>query len=316
MDAKLALSLASSIDPKALASLRDRNHDPAVAKAVAAQFGSFLMQGMLQDSDGSALAMADGTGGPAVNAMFASAMSRYAMSGDKLGLADMIYRSTAGQSQAPAAAPSTNQTAPPGPGISLTPYRLGNGHRPFGPPLGRMTPPATLSGMPKTSASLAAAGAAQAPAAKPAQSLPAEHSFWDWLGVPSLLHLIFSWAELPNRPRPARHRCRRQPPPGSRQRRPAPRRQPLTACPGRIAGRRPARRAAIGRRPPTPRVSRKIWRPPSNRRRGGWACRRAFSWPRRRSRPAGAIRLSATISSALRPVRHGRAPPSRPTRTK
>lgn len=107
MDAKLALSLASSIDPKALASLRDRNHDPAVAKAVAAQFGSFLMQGMLQDSDGSALAMADGTGGPAVNAMFTSAMSRYAMSGDKLGLADMIYRSTAGQSQAPAAAPST-----------------------------------------------------------------------------------------------------------------------------------------------------------------------------------------------------------------
>jgi flagellar protein FlgJ len=233
MDAKLAVSLASSIDPKALASLQNRNNDPAVAKAVAGQFGAFLMQGMLQEGDGTALSMAGGTGGPAVNAMFASAMSRYAMSGDKLGLADMIYRSTAGKTQdaAPqtgAAAPAQALTAPAGnkaspsppeSGLSLMPYRLGNGHRPLGPAMGRMTPPAG-SAVAKAAVplgqdgTLAGTGAAKtAPAEVPANrpiaaaaaktSPQTEHSFWNWLGVSSLLHLVFPSHQTPPLPQAA-----------------------------------------------------------------------------------------------------------------
>ena len=41
MDAGLAAQLASSIDPKALRSLQDRNGDPTVGRAVAAHSARF-----------------------------------------------------------------------------------------------------------------------------------------------------------------------------------------------------------------------------------------------------------------------------------
>jgi flagellar protein FlgJ len=222
MDDRLAVSLASSIDPKTLASLQNRNNDPAVAKAVAGQFGAFLMQGMMQEGDGTALSMTGGTGGPAVNAMFAGVMSRYAMSGDKLGLADMIYRSAAGKTQPAAPAPSdggntaaaTSRPEPsqPASGMSLTPYRLGNGRRPLGPPIGHMAPPAGVPTGVKAASAPGQAGARTAPsrattlpvasgAGKSGAAPPthaADASVWDWLGVPALLHFIFSSGGTPN----------------------------------------------------------------------------------------------------------------------
>lgn len=155
MDAARADNLAASADPKALDALRHRGSDPAVARAVAGQFGSFLMQGMMQDSDGSAMSMVGGTGGAAVSSMFASTMSRYAMSGDQLGLADTIYRSMVAHGGAKATSPQTDpNSSTPGTGghdtaaaavstaqrggIPLAPYRQLGGHRPFGPPIGHV----------------------------------------------------------------------------------------------------------------------------------------------------------------------------------
>ena len=154
MDSGMAERLAGSMDPKALGQLQNRN-DPHVARAVAGQFGAFLMQGMMQNADGGAMSMVEGTGGAAVSSMFASAMGRFAMSGDKLGLADQIYRSMAqkgGPSDhaAPAAQPapssvsSASAAAPPTPsggGLSLAPYWLDRGHRPAGQPITQMTQP-------------------------------------------------------------------------------------------------------------------------------------------------------------------------------
>ncbi|HEY5208120.1 MAG TPA: glucosaminidase domain-containing protein [Stellaceae bacterium] len=171
MDAGLAERLASSVDPKSLASLQNRNSDPAVARAVASQFGSFLMQGMMQDGAGTAMAMTDGTGGAAVNSLFASTMSRYAMSGDKLGLADIIYKSMAAKNDPAAAAKAEAATAKApaaaapapgkpvmqghGAGIALNSYWDNNGHRPLGAPIGRMTVP---TGMAAAATALAGAG--------------------------------------------------------------------------------------------------------------------------------------------------------------
>jgi peptidoglycan hydrolase FlgJ len=164
MDVDLAQRLAGSVDPKDLRSLQDRNGDPSVGRAVAEQFGSYLMQGLLQDSSGEAMGMASGTGSAAINSMFATVMSRAAMSNDKLGLADMIYNSmmskqgakpatavapTSASPPAPASVPSTTPSssspapasaptpaamsaAMSGRGISLEPYREAHGRRPIG----------------------------------------------------------------------------------------------------------------------------------------------------------------------------------------
>ncbi|MGH6980012.1 MAG: glucosaminidase domain-containing protein [Stellaceae bacterium] len=159
MDSGMANRLASSMDPKALSTLQNRNSDPNVARAVASQFGSFLMQGMMQHADGGAMSMVGGTGGATVSSMFASMMGRYAMSGDKLGLADQIYRSMAAKGapedrqQANAASlqpaqQSQSQQSQPEPsaprqagGISLAPYWQDRGHRPVGQPITQMTQP-------------------------------------------------------------------------------------------------------------------------------------------------------------------------------
>jgi hypothetical protein len=232
MDAGLAERLATSMDPKALSALQNRNNDPAVGRAVAAQFGSFLMQGMMQDADGSAMSVAGGTGGAAVSSMFASAMGRYAMSGDKLGLAETIYRSMAAKGgsgpAAPNATPATpapapaSATAPPaqGGGISLTPYRLEGGHRPLGAPIGRMAQPAGAQAIGKAPAHPGVAivhdaatasvprqasvtPTVQAPAASPASAAPASapaphpsvRARWDGLNLPSRANVLLPAAE-------------------------------------------------------------------------------------------------------------------------
>src|SRR5262249_10191827 len=140
----------SAVDPKALSALHKQSDDPVAAKAVAGQFGALLMQGMMQNGNGGTIPIAgDGVGANVVNALFASTVSQAAASGDKLGLADILFRpsgakhpsaSTDGQAgptpggapplQHPAGAPSTAPASPNG--FSLSPYWQGNGLRPLG----------------------------------------------------------------------------------------------------------------------------------------------------------------------------------------
>lgn len=145
MDLAAAKRLASVADPQAVASLQAQRGNPAVARAVAGQFGTLLMQRILQQGDGEALAMTGGTGGNIVNAMFASTVAQAAMSGDQLGLADILFRSMMAK-QAPAAAgtgaatpaapqpPATASAALPAPGrgFPLSPYWRDHGMRPLG----------------------------------------------------------------------------------------------------------------------------------------------------------------------------------------
>lgn len=232
MDADMAARLAASIDPKALTALQNHTGDPTVGRAVAAQFGAFLMQGMMQNADGSALSMAGGTGGPAVSSMFASAMGRYAMSGDKLGLADTIYRSMVtkegpsanggpepadtSSGQAPAGA-SNHATASSsaGSGISLAPYWQDGGRRPLGAPMGHMSQPANATASEKKGVGLTkpheASGAApkqsvsavKAQSAAPAKTEPqtaqpphqAARARWEGLSLPMQAHVLLPPAE-------------------------------------------------------------------------------------------------------------------------
>jgi len=147
LDLATAERLTSAADPKGLSALKKQANDPAAAKAVAGQFGALLMQGVMQGSDGAAVSMAgDGIGSNIVNALFANTISQAAMSGDKLGLADMLFRSMQAKQHAeaaggqgpqaapvpqtpqPAAAPLTAQTSA---GYPLAPYWQGNGLRPL-----------------------------------------------------------------------------------------------------------------------------------------------------------------------------------------
>lgn len=185
MDVSLAERLAASVDPQSLKSLESRNKDPAVAKAVAEQFGAFLMQGLMQQADGSALPMVGGIGGNTVSTLFASEMGRLAMSNDKLGLADVLLRSmtakehpsggadttaptatapgtTAPGTTGPAAAAPQGPSAPAGHAFPLAPYWQLGGHRPFGAAPGRTTGTAPR-----------APGAAAAPLRMPFEPAPA-----------------------------------------------------------------------------------------------------------------------------------------------
>ena len=92
MDLATAQRLVAAADPKAVSRLQKGSTDPAVGKAVAGQFGTLLMQRVLQGADGQAMAMTGGPGGNVVNTMFASTMAQAAMSGDQLGLADLLFR--------------------------------------------------------------------------------------------------------------------------------------------------------------------------------------------------------------------------------
>src|SRR5215475_9622455 len=95
MDLSAAQRLATMPDPKSVTSLLNRSRDPAVAKAVAQQFSSLLMRQVMQQSDGTALPMADGVGGEIVNSMFANTIGQAASAHEKLGLADLLLRSLA-----------------------------------------------------------------------------------------------------------------------------------------------------------------------------------------------------------------------------
>jgi flagellar protein FlgJ len=145
VDIAAAERLAATPDPKGLAGLLQQNGNPAVSKAVAQQFGALFMQGLMQQNDGAGLPMTDGTGSGAINNLFASTMGQAAMSGEKLGLTDLMLRSieakqhAAGETPA-SAAPTASAAATPtngaattaGGGFPLSPYWQGNGMRPFG----------------------------------------------------------------------------------------------------------------------------------------------------------------------------------------
>jgi flagellar protein FlgJ len=147
MDLATAERLTSAADPKGLAVLKKQSNDPAAAKAVAGQFGALLMQGVMQGSDGAALSMTgDGVGGNIVSSMFANAISHAAMSGDKLGLADLLFRSIEAKQrtadpeqegqrttvpQARAAESAAPPARAPADGFPLAPYWQGNGLRPL-----------------------------------------------------------------------------------------------------------------------------------------------------------------------------------------
>jgi flagellar protein FlgJ len=94
VDLATAQRLISAADPKSLAALKQHGTDLAAAKATAGQFAALLVQNVMQGSDGTALPVAgDDTGGNIVSGLFANAISQMAASGDKLGLADLLFRS-------------------------------------------------------------------------------------------------------------------------------------------------------------------------------------------------------------------------------
>ncbi|HXP31698.1 MAG TPA: glucosaminidase domain-containing protein [Stellaceae bacterium] len=179
----MAERLASSADPKGLTALLNHGNDRAVAKAVAGQFGAFLMQGLMQQADGGAMPVAGGVGGATVSAMFASEMGKLAMSGDKLGLADFLLRSidkqagpasgpnaaSAADAKAPAAASTPTPPAAAGPGLPLAPYWQLNGVRPFG--TGGGSAPNQQKSLPMPSAPATPPPAAPAPTAQPSGAI-------------------------------------------------------------------------------------------------------------------------------------------------
>jgi flagellar protein FlgJ len=164
MDPAATQRLSLFGDPKSLAALHQRSSDPAAAKALAGQFAGMLLQRVMQNSNGEAIGMASGVGGNVVNAMFANTVAQAAATDDKLGLADILFRSIEAKQQqaagslptgslptgslptgslpkgagahaaslpsaATAGAPRTD--AVPGPGFSLSPYWQGSGRRPL-----------------------------------------------------------------------------------------------------------------------------------------------------------------------------------------
>jgi flagellar protein FlgJ len=138
MDLAGAQLAATMSDPKGVMGLLKRSSDPGAAKGVARQFGALLMQGLMQQSDGSALSMTGGTGGGIVNSMFANTMGQAAMRNDRTGLTELLLRSIEqkqlrGSGGAAAASPTgaTTTSAAPAGGLPLGPYWLAHGMRPL-----------------------------------------------------------------------------------------------------------------------------------------------------------------------------------------
>ncbi|MDE1902716.1 MAG: glucosaminidase domain-containing protein [Alphaproteobacteria bacterium] len=113
MDAAVAQSLASGIDPTAIGALKAHPDDPAVRRAVAGQFGAMLMEGLMRDADGSALPMVDGVGSDTVNTLYANVMSQVAASSNQLGFADMLLQSMPKAAPPPAATGATPASPTP-----------------------------------------------------------------------------------------------------------------------------------------------------------------------------------------------------------
>lgn len=148
MDLATAQRLISAADPKSLAALKQHGTDPAAAKAAAGQFAALLVQNVMQGSDGTALPVAgDDTGANIVSGLFANAISQMAASGDKLGLADLLFRSIEQKQRLAGATGGTKTPAagtPPGAqgnfrslgshqaqGFALRPYWQQGGGRPL-----------------------------------------------------------------------------------------------------------------------------------------------------------------------------------------
>lgn len=133
MDAAVAQSLASGIDPTAIGALKGHPNDPAVRRAVAGQFGAMLMEGLMRNADGSSLSMVDGVGSDTVNTLYANVMSQVAASSNQLGFADMLLQSMPKSAPLPAAngaapappAATTSAPAAAGAGFSLQQYWQG-----------------------------------------------------------------------------------------------------------------------------------------------------------------------------------------------
>ncbi|MGH6975651.1 MAG: hypothetical protein ACREED_01355, partial [Stellaceae bacterium] len=116
MDAAIAQSLASGVDPTAIGALKGHPNDPAVRRAVANQFGAMLMEGLMRNADGSSLSMVDGVGSDTVNTLYANVMSQVAASSNQLGFADMLLQSM----PKPATPPAANGAAPASPAAATS----------------------------------------------------------------------------------------------------------------------------------------------------------------------------------------------------
>jgi peptidoglycan hydrolase FlgJ len=141
MDLQAAERIANAADPGAIMALQKNNGDPAVKTAVAEQFGTLLMERVLQQADGSAMPMSSGVGSGVVNSMFAGTLAQTAMSGDRLGLADLLFRSMTAKQSGGGAEPAAAATAASAPaasgtsaarGLPLSPYWQDHGLRPLG----------------------------------------------------------------------------------------------------------------------------------------------------------------------------------------
>src|SRR5579884_3945934 len=168
MDLGTAERLASVVDSHSVSALEGRRDDPSVRKAVAEQFGTLLLERVMQNGDGEALAMTGGAGGSLVNALFAKTIAETAMSGDRLGLADLLFRSLAAAPRAAAAVPTA--AAPPSHGLSLSPYWQMGGLRPLAA-AGRNAP---IAPSPSPGVGLAARPATAGIAAPPPASAPGD----------------------------------------------------------------------------------------------------------------------------------------------
>jgi flagellar protein FlgJ len=147
VDLNTAERLISAADPRSLSVLKNQGTDPVAAKAVAGKFTALLVQNIMEGSDGAALPVAgEGMGANIVSGLFANAISQAVASGDKRGLADLLFRSIEAKQGLLGTGDQGNGSAPPGPagspalasaasshgshGLSLGPYWLDNGLRP------------------------------------------------------------------------------------------------------------------------------------------------------------------------------------------
>jgi peptidoglycan hydrolase FlgJ len=121
MEASVAQSLASGIDPTAIEALKGNPNDPAVRRAVAGQFGAMLMEGLMRNADGSPLSMVDGVGSDTVNALYTNVMSQVAASSNQLGFADMLLQSMPKAATTP---PAAGNATPESPATLATPQAL------------------------------------------------------------------------------------------------------------------------------------------------------------------------------------------------
>jgi flagellar protein FlgJ len=137
MDLGTAQTLAATTGANDLAGLTKAAQNPAAARHAAQQFGALLMENLLQQSDGTALPMAGGTGSDVVNQMFAGTISRSVMAHEKMGLTDMILHAIQKKQQevngdaGGADAAASVKPAAAGDSFPLAAYWQANGLRPL-----------------------------------------------------------------------------------------------------------------------------------------------------------------------------------------